>query len=330
MAPRHAKKRAFMNTAGYPAAHHVPIRAHMTPQHALFAGEPQAIDADIVIPVYNEEIELGSSIVLLVDYLKTLESMPNPINAQVVIADNASSDKTWSLACSLAETFPGYVRAIRIPEKGRGRALKTAWLSSQARALAYMDVDLSTDILQIPELLRPILEGAADVSFGSRLMAKSDVQRCPKREFISRTYNRMLQKYLGVTFRDAQCGFKAISAEAARALLPQVEDNEWFFDTELLVLAERMGVATNEFPVRWKEDSNSTVHIADTVRKDLAGMRRLKASAAGAANTVNSPSETAPSTANDPAFCNPLHRINENNEGAARCTPSQNKAVKSR
>lgn len=319
-----------MSIDEYPAAQHIPIRANMSPQHALFTGEPQAIDADIVIPVYNEEVELGSSIVLLVEYLKTLESIPSPITAQVVIADNASSDKTWSLACSLAETFPGYVRAIRIPEKGRGRALKTAWLSSQARALAYMDVDLSTDIQQIPELLRPILEGAADVSFGSRLMAQSQVQRCPKREFISRTYNRMLQKYLGVTFRDAQCGFKAISAEAAQALLPQVEDNEWFFDTELLVLAERMGIATNEFPVRWKEDLNSTVHIVDTVRKDLAGMRRMKASATSTVNATSVSNEAASASIGGPAFGRTLHRTSENNKNTCGRTPSQNKVVESR
>lgn len=267
-----------MNTIGYPTVHYIPLQENTAPAHALFAGEPKPADADIVIPVYNEEVELGSSIMILVEHLRTLESLPSPITAQVVIADNASSDRTWGLACSLAEAFPSYVRAVRIPEKGRGRALKTAWLSSLAKALAYMDVDLSTDIKHIPSLIRPILDGTADISFGSRLMAQSDVQRCPKREFISRTYNRMLQGYLGVTFHDAQCGFKAISNEAAHALLPQVKDNEWFFDTELLVLGERMGIAMSEFPVCWKEDPSSTVNIVDTIRKDLAGMRRLKAS----------------------------------------------------
>lgn len=271
-----------MNTIGYPTVHYIPLQENTVPAHALFAGEPKPVDADIVIPVYNEEVELGSSIMILVEHLRTLESLSSPITAQVVIADNASSDRTWGLACSLAEAFPSYVRAVRIPEKGRGRALKTAWLSSLAKALAYMDVDLSTDIKHIPSLIRPILDGTADISFGSRLMAQSDVQRCAKREFISRTYNRMLQGYLGVTFHDAQCGFKAISNEAAHALLPQVKDNEWFFDTELLVLGERMGIAMSEFPVCWKEDPSSTVHIIDTVRKDLAGMRRLKASETGA------------------------------------------------
>lgn len=265
-----------MNAPEYPTVHHIPLQENAAPTQVLFAGDTQELDADIVVPVYNEEVELGSSIMILVEQLKVLENLPEPISAQVVIADNASSDRTWSLACSLTETFPGYVRAVRIPEKGRGRALKVAWLSSQARALAYTDVDLSTDIMQIPDLIRPILNGTADISFGSRLMPQSNVRRCPKREFISRSYNRMLQTYLGVSFHDAQCGFKAISNEAARALLPLVKDNEWFFDTELLVLGERMNIAMNEFPVRWEEDPNSTVNIADTVRKDLAGMRRLR------------------------------------------------------
>ena len=241
----------------------------------VFAGEPRAVDVDIVVPVYNEQAELGSSIMLLMDELDKLASYPNPVIGQVVIADNASNDKTWNLATHLVEAFPVQVRALRIPQKGRGRALKLAWSSSAAHVMAYMDVDLSTDVSHIPQLVRPILDGRADVSFGSRLMPTSQVTRCAKREFISRTYNRMLQAYLHVGFRDAQCGFKAISSDAVQALLPLVEDNEWFFDTELLVLAERMGVAMCEFPVRWREDEGTTVHIASTVWKDLRGMKRM-------------------------------------------------------
>ena len=242
----------------------------------VFAGQPRAVDADIVVPVYNEQAELGSSILMLVEQVRALAARENPVSAQVVIADNASSDKTWDLARHLVQSFPDEVRAVRIPKKGRGRALKLAWGSSRARARAYMDVDLSTDIAQIDELLDPILQGRADISFGSRLLEESQVQRCAKREFISRSYNRMLQGYLGVKFRDAQCGFKAISARTASELLPQVQDDEWFFDTEMLVLGERAGLAMHEFPVRWTEDAGSTVKIVDTVRKDLAGMRRLK------------------------------------------------------
>ena len=215
---------------------------------------------------------------LLMDQLREVSLHAKSFTWQIVIADNASSDKTWELARILACKFPFTLRAIRIPQKGRGRALKITWSTSKARVRAYMDVDLSTDIRQIPELVDPILDGRADVCFGSRLLPASRVERCAKREFISRSYNRMLQSYLGVHFHDAQCGFKSISAEAADTLLPLVQDNEWFFDTELLVLAERMGIASCEFAVRRKEDPGTTVHIVDTVRKDLAGMKRLKAS----------------------------------------------------
>ena len=240
-----------------------------------FAGDPRCVDADIVIPVYNEQVELGSSIITLVTYLRGLAG-GRAFSWQVVIADNASSDNTWRLACSLAEAYPGEVRAVRIDRKGRGHALKRAWGTSRARVLAYMDVDLSTDIEQTPDLVLPVLDGEVDVCFGSRLLPESRVTRCAKREFISRTYNRMLQGYLGVSFRDAQCGFKAVSAEAGRLLLPCIADDEWFFDTELLFLSELTGLAMREVPVRWVEDAGSTVRIADTVRKDLAGMYRLK------------------------------------------------------
>ncbi len=253
-----------------------PSSAPMQPSASvLTCGEARDVDCEIVIPVYNEQEELGSSIMLLMDQLGELSQHARSFTWQIVIADNASSDKTWSLACILAGKFPFTVRALRIPQKGRGRALKIAWTASRARVRAYMDVDLSTDIRQIPELIGPILDGRADVSFGSRLLERSVVDRSLKREIISRSYNRMLQRYLHVGFHDAQCGFKAISAEAAEALLPLIEDNEWFFDTELLVRAERMGIATNEFAVRWREDPGSTVHIIDTVRKDLAGMKRM-------------------------------------------------------
>ena len=263
-----------------------------TSRELLFEGTPRDIDVDIVIPVYNEEEELGSAVVFLSEHLAHITQQTRNFAWQIVIADNASTDHTWELACTLARKFPFTVRAVHIPRKGRGHALKQAWGTSHARVLAYMDVDLSTDMRQIPELVGPVLDGVADISFGSRLMPESQVTRSAKREFISRTYNRMLQNYLHVRFHDAQCGFKAISAEAASALLPLVEDDEWFFDTELLVRAECMGISMNEFAVRWREDEGSTVHIADTARKDLTGMKRLKREFASDDNVAGSSSGT--------------------------------------
>ena len=193
-----------------------------------------------------------------------------------MIADNASTDASWQIAMSLCDWCPNQVRALHLARKGRGYALKQAWLSSRAAVVAYMDVDLSTDIGSTGSLILPLLQGGADIAFGSRLMPQSQVTRSPKREFISRTYNLMLRSYLAVSFHDAQCGFKAITAQAAHVLLPQVKDDEWFFDTELLVRAQQAGMTMLELPVRWVEDAGSTVDIPDTVKKDLEGMRRVR------------------------------------------------------
>ncbi|MCI1636934.1 MAG: glycosyltransferase family 2 protein [Bifidobacterium crudilactis] len=239
-------------------------------------GYPQQVDADIVIPVYNEEHTLQTCIQTLEAYLSHEANPGNAFTWNIIIADNASTDGTWDVATALCAQYPESLRAVRIGRKGRGAALKLAWSESLARVVSYMDVDLSTDIRCTGMLIGSLLAGGADVSIGSRLLAQSDVTRSTKREFISRTYNLMLRTYLGVKFHDAQCGFKAMTAAAADALLPKVKDDEWFFDTELLVLAERRGMQIYEIPVTWVEDSDSRVNIPDTVSKDIAGMRRMR------------------------------------------------------
>ena len=238
----------------------------------IYYGSPAAVDADIVIPIYNEEVQLADSVSTLCSFLDRHAKDLTPFSWNVVIADNAS----WQIAKALCDWCPNQVRALHLVRKGRGYALKQAWLSSRAAVVAYMDVDLSTDIGSTGSLILPLLQGGADIAFGSRLMPQSQVTRSPKREFISRTYNLMLRSYLAVSFHDAQCGFKAITAQAARALLPQVKDNEWFFDTELLVRAQQAGMTMLELPVRWVEDAGSTVDIPDTVKKDLEGMHRVR------------------------------------------------------
>lgn len=242
----------------------------------VFYGSPKPVDTDIVIPIYNEEIRLADSISTLCSFLDRHARDRAPFSWNIVIADNASTDASWQIAKSLCDWCPSLVRALHLARKGRGYALKQAWLSSRAAVVAYMDVDLSTDIGSTGSLILPLLQGGADIAFGSRLLPQSQVTRSPKREFISRTYNLMLRSYLAVSFHDAQCGFKAITAQAAHALLPQVKDNEWFFDTELLVRAQQAGMTMLELPVRWVEDVGSTVDIPDTVKKDLEGMHRVR------------------------------------------------------
>jgi putative flippase GtrA len=225
---------------------------------------------DIVIPVYNEENDLEPCVRRLHAYL--IAGVPYPF--QITVADNASTDTTLEVAKALAAEFPS-VRVVHMPEKGRGRALRAVWSTSDAAVLAYMDVDLSTDLAALLPLIAPLVSGHSDVAIGTRLHRGSRVIRGAKREFISRSYNLMLRHALSTRFSDAQCGFKAIRREVAEHLLPLVEDNAWFFDTELLVLAERSGLRIHEVPVDWIDDPDSRVHIVSTAMADLRGVARL-------------------------------------------------------
>jgi putative flippase GtrA len=228
-------------------------------------------DVEIVIPVYNEEAELERSVRRLQAYL--IERFP--LSWRITIADNASVDATWGIACRLARDVQG-VRAVHLPEKGRGGALRAIWSASPSPVVAYMDVDLSTDLDGLLPLVAPLVSGHSDLAIGTRLARGSRVERGPKREVISRTYNLILKATLGNRFSDAQCGFKAVRADAARALLPLVEDDDFFFDTELLALAEHNGLRIHEVAVDWVDDPDSRVDIAATARDDLKGLWHLR------------------------------------------------------
>ncbi|NEE36221.1 glycosyltransferase, partial [Streptomyces sp. SID7982] len=233
---------------------------------------------DVVVPVYNEEKDLHPCVVRLHAHL----ARTFPYSFRITVADNASTDATPAVAAALAAELPG-VRYVRLEEKGRGRALRTVWSASDAPVLAYMDVDLSTDLNALLPLVAPLISGHSDLAIGSRLARSSRVVRGTKREFISRAYNLILRSSLAAGFSDAQCGFKAIRREVAERLLPMVEDSGWFFDTELLVLAERAGLRIHEVPVDWIDDPDSTVHIVRTATEDLKGVWRVgRALAVGA------------------------------------------------
>lgn len=232
--------------------------------------EPPAPDVEIVVPVHNEAHVLQESIWRLHQYL----TLTVRATWQITIVDNASTDATSAVARSLAETLPD-VLAVRLERQGRGLALRTAWSASRAQVLAYLDVDLSTDLAGLSPLLAPLLSGHSDVAIGTRLSRTSRVVRGTKREFISRSYNGLLRTVLSASFTDAQCGFKAITKQAADRLLPLVRDDKWFFDTELLVLAERSGLRIHEVPVDWQDDPDSRVDIVQTAKDDLRGIWRL-------------------------------------------------------
>jgi glycosyltransferase involved in cell wall biosynthesis len=228
------------------------------------------VDVEIVVPVYNEAPQLAERITALRSFLD--ESFP--FGALVTIVDNASTDDTYEVAAGLAAGLRG-VAVMRLSRKGRGYALRSAWSTSLAPVVAYMDVDLSTSLSALLPLVAPLLSGHRDVAIGSRLARGAHVVRGPKRELISRSYNLLLRLTLRGRFSDAQCGFKALRRDAAEKLLPLVEDNEWFFDTELLVTAERLGLRIGEVPVDWVDDPDSRVDIVTTATDDLRGVWRM-------------------------------------------------------
>ncbi|MET8123296.1 glycosyltransferase [Micromonospora sp. NPDC005189] len=239
---------------------------------AAVQARPTAAGAvlDVVIPVYNEETDLGPCVRRLHAHLS--EHFPYPF--QITIADNASVDDTLKVADGLAAELPG-VDVLHLDAKGRGRALSAAWSASSAPVLAYMDVDLSTDLAALLPLVAPLISGHSDLAIGTRLARTSRVVRGAKREVISRAYNLLLRGALAARFSDAQCGFKAIRADVAGELLPLVRDTGWFFDTELLVLAQRAGLRIHEVPVDWVDDPDSRVDIVATALADLRGVGRL-------------------------------------------------------
>ncbi len=239
-----------------------------TPEHVL----------DIVIPVHNEERTLARCVRRLHGYVVS----DVPYSARITVADNASTDDTLTVAHALAEELPD-VDVIHIDAKGRGAALHAVWTKSPADVVCYMDVDLSTDLSALMPLIAPVVSGHSDLAIGSRLAPSSRVIRSLKREILSRGYNVLLRGALGARFSDAQCGFKAVRADVARELLPFVHDTGWFFDTELLVIAQRVGLRIHEVPVDWVDDPDSRVEILPTAIDDMKGCLRLgRALATGA------------------------------------------------
>ncbi|GHF75382.1 sugar translocase [Amycolatopsis bartoniae] len=224
----------------------------------------------MVIPVYNEEKDLPQCVRRLHAYLRDTV----PYRYRITVADNASTDRTLVIARQLADEI-AEVEVVHLDQKGRGRALNAVWSASDAQVLAYMDVDLSTDLAALLPLVAPLISGHSDLAIGSRLARGARVVRGPKREIISRCYNLILRGTLAAKFSDAQCGFKAIRADVAKQLLPLVEDTGWFFDTELLVLAQRAGLRTHEVPVDWIDDPDSSVNIVATATADLKGVARM-------------------------------------------------------
>lgn len=230
------------------------------------------VSVEVVLPVLNEEKALPASVRQLSEFLSTCPQR----EWRIMVADNGSEDRTREVAVELSEEIPG-LRLTSLTERGRGRAVRRAWLESDADVRCYMDIDLSTDIRSLPSMVNAVADDGYDLAIGSRLLPNSEViGRTLKREIISRAYSLLFRTMFLARFRDAQCGFKAISRNAADALLPLVKDNGWFFDTELLLVAQKNGCQIRELPVRWVDDPDSRVRIVSTAMEDLKGLLRLR------------------------------------------------------
>lgn len=249
------------------------------------------MEVNITIPVHNEERILKDSLTKIINFLTgntkaeasdwiVVDILPQTINWEIAIAENGSTDKTFEVAVQLYEqfnlAFPNIqIKIFHIDKPGRGRALTEAWLKSNAQILSYMDVDLSANLKDYPKLIKPLIDNKADISIGCRLTKGAQVKRSIKRELMSRIYNLLVRTFLKLPIKDTQCGFKAIKSEAARQLLPLIQNNNWFWDTELLWLATQHRFKITEIPVHWIEDPDSRVKILPTVIEDLKGILRL-------------------------------------------------------
>ncbi|WP_369199427.1 glycosyltransferase [Streptomyces sp. PU-14G] len=263
--PEEGDRRGSARSAHVTAA--LPARRHLTAAHS---GRTTQTVLDVVVPVYNEEADLEPCVRRLHAFLRDTF----PYGFRITIADNASTDRTPTVAARLAAEY-AEVGVVRLEQKGRGRALRQVWSASRAPVRAYMDVDLSTDLNALLPLVAPLISGHSDLAIGTRLAGSSRVVRGAKRELVSRSYNLILRRSLATRFSDAQCGFKAIRGDVADLLLPLVEDTGWFFDTEVLVLAERAGLRIHEVPVDWVDDPDSRVDIVRTAVDDLKGVWRV-------------------------------------------------------
>ena len=245
---------------------------------------------DIVIPCLNEERQLPISLERLLAFCR--ESMAG-YDWRIVVADNGSSDRTFQIAKEFADRPSGDVAALRLEERGRGRALRRAWTESDAEIVCYMDVDLSTDLSALPPLIEAIADDHYDVAIGSRLMKGSEVVgRTLRREIISRCYNLLIKAFFFTRFSDAQCGFKALSRKAVDEIIPVTRDLGWFLDSELLIIAAKRGYRIKDVPVRWRDDPDTRVKVVQTAWGDLRGLMRLRFG--GIPRPRRSPSLTPP------------------------------------
>jgi glycosyltransferase involved in cell wall biosynthesis len=229
---------------------------------------------EIVVPVYNEERQLKQSIMILYDFLN--EKYPSS-QWRVTIANNGSRDCTKEIALELTKKYEN-IKYFNLDEKGFGKAVKSVWRGSSYSILGFIDLDLATDLKHLPEAIDTFQDRDVDIVVGSRLLPESVVEnRTLLREITSRVFNFILKKYLRVNYSDGMCGFKFIKKESYAKLSEfGVQNDGWFFSTELLIIADFLNLKMYELPIHWVDNEDSKVQLIDLVKKYLIEMRRVK------------------------------------------------------
>ncbi len=214
----------------------------------------------VVLPAYNEAQRLPEAVSNVKEYLEG-----TGYDFEVIIAEDGSSDGTDKVAAKISEKDPRVQHLHSRDRLGRGKALRKAFESAEGDILAYMDVDLSTHMKHLNELVDSIAVEGYDIATGSRLMRGSRTERPAKREVASKSYNFLIRLFLGSKLHDHQCGFKAFRRDVILELANEVKDNHWFWDTEVLVLAQRRGYRVKEFPVEWEHGGDTKVSLSNDV-----------------------------------------------------------------
>ena len=210
----------------------------------------------IIIPTHNDEKIISKNIAYIDSYIK--KNFTELKNYKIAVIENGSCDNTKIICKRLSKKYSNISFSYLI-KKGRGGALRYAMKKNKADIYCYMDSDLSTNLSCFKNLIENMQ--SYDILIGTRYHPSSKIKRGFRRLFLSKIYNKLVQLFFKVRFSDFQCGFKAFNKKVIKNLLPQIQDNSWFFDTEFLIIAYKNNYKIYELPIIWKESSNSSVKI---------------------------------------------------------------------
>ncbi len=231
----------------------------------MHESEQARVAVSIILPAHNEAGKIDEA----VRQTKQAMAAVTP-SYELLIAEDGSVDGTAERARALAATDP-YVRHLHSDVRlGRGKALNRAFKVARGAVIMFMDVDLSTDLAYLQPLISAIRDEHYDIAIGSRLLSASETKRSVKRSTLSTVYNFLVRLMLRSKLRDHQCGFKAFRRTSLLHILDEITDEHWFWDTELLVRAQRTGYRIKELPVHWEDKGAANTKVR--ALRDSAGM----------------------------------------------------------